>query len=69
MKPGSSTSQVEVAVRRAIEASPATAATMATPSSTRIAITDRACVRRQPPAAPSGSMGWARMMLDAVGLT
>src|SRR6266516_8021837 len=37
MKPGSSTSQVEVAVRWAIEASPAAAATMATPSSTRIA--------------------------------
>ncbi len=37
MKPGSSTSQVEVAVRWAIEASPAAAASMATPSSTRIA--------------------------------
>ena len=37
MKPGSSTSQVDVAVRWAIEASPAAAAAMATPSSTRIA--------------------------------
>jgi hypothetical protein len=37
MNPGSSTSQVEVAVRWAIEASPAAAAAMATPSSTRIA--------------------------------
>ena len=36
MKPGSSTSQVEVAVRWAIEASPAAAAAMATPRSTRI---------------------------------
>ena len=37
MKPGTSTSQVEVAVRWAIEASPAAAAAMAPPSSTRIA--------------------------------
>ena len=37
MRPGSSTSQVDVAVRWAIEASPAAAAAMATPSSTRIA--------------------------------
>ena len=37
MKPGSSTSQLDVAVRWAIEASPAAAAAMATPSSTRIA--------------------------------
>jgi len=37
MKPGSSTSQVEEAVRWAIEVSPAAAAAMATPRSTRIA--------------------------------
>src|SRR6266516_956612 len=37
IKPDSSTSQVDVAVRWAIETSPAAAAAMATPSSTRIA--------------------------------
>ena len=37
MRPGSSTSQVEVEVRWAIETRPAAAETMATPSSTRIA--------------------------------
>ena len=37
MRPGSSTSQLDVAVRWAIEASPAAAAAMATPSRTRIA--------------------------------
>jgi hypothetical protein len=37
MKPGTSTSQAEVALRWAIDASPVEAAAMATPSSTRIA--------------------------------
>ena len=37
MKPGNSTSHVAVAVRWAIEASPAAAAAMAPPSNTRIA--------------------------------